>query len=211
MLYQNRYGVVGNLFGVKNLNALHDMKEDVDDVMVASGPVKLEIHTPAERGKYKGVHRIKLEVQIPKDALTEGATLFDKKLGVVLRLPREAVAEDLRPELFTAKHYAVEREDGERVRFDSKKELEAGLESLWSTFGEIGKPLAYNKGRVGPAVVTGEIAKYLEDLPFELIDIFTQWGRNTIRGEMEDTDMQVLLALIEQRDKAEEYKVNETV
>ncbi|MGX4583346.1 hypothetical protein [Paenibacillus chitinolyticus] len=53
------------------------------------------IYAPAKKGKYKGYHRIKVEIWIPEDAIKGEGTLSDFGAFAVLRIPKSRIQDHL--------------------------------------------------------------------------------------------------------------------
>lgn len=69
------------------------IKESSPDSMLVLAPPSgnISVHAPSKSGKYKGYHRIKLEVWIPEDAIKGENALHDFGLVTLLRLPKARV------------------------------------------------------------------------------------------------------------------------
>lgn len=69
------------------------VKNSKPDSMLLLAPVSgnCSLHAPSKTGKYKGYHRIKMEVWIPEDAIKGENVLDDISLITLLRLPKSRV------------------------------------------------------------------------------------------------------------------------
>ena len=69
------------------------VKNNKSDSMLVLAPMtgSCSVHAPSKSGKYKGYHRIKLEVWIPEDAIEGEDALDDFGLVAMLRLPKSRV------------------------------------------------------------------------------------------------------------------------
>ncbi|MEQ6355144.1 hypothetical protein ABNX05_10995 [Lysinibacillus sp. M3] len=73
------------------------VKNNKSDSMLVLAPMSgnCSVHAPSKSGKYKGYHRIKLEVWIPEDAIKGENALDDFGLVTMLRLPKSRVQSHL--------------------------------------------------------------------------------------------------------------------
>lgn len=69
------------------------VKNRKSDSMLVLAPMSgnCSVHAPSKTGKYKGYHRIKMEVWIPEDAIKGENVLDDISLITLLRLPKSRV------------------------------------------------------------------------------------------------------------------------
>ncbi|MEK4122059.1 hypothetical protein [Lysinibacillus sp. FSL K6-0102] len=69
------------------------VKNSKPDSMLLLAPMSgnCSLHAPSKTGKYKGYHRIKMEVWIPEDAIKGENVLDDFSLITLLRLPKSRV------------------------------------------------------------------------------------------------------------------------
>ncbi|MBG9689407.1 hypothetical protein GAG94_03150 [Lysinibacillus sphaericus] len=69
------------------------VKNSKSDSMLLLAPMSgnCSLHAPSKTGKYKGYHRIKMEVWIPEDAIKGENVLDDFSLITLLRLPKSRV------------------------------------------------------------------------------------------------------------------------
>ena len=69
------------------------VKNSKSDSMLLLAPMSgsCSLHAPSKTGKYKGHHRIKMEVWIPEDAIKGENVLDDFSLITLLRLPKSRV------------------------------------------------------------------------------------------------------------------------
>ncbi|MGE7840646.1 hypothetical protein ACQKNX_07635 [Lysinibacillus sp. NPDC093712] len=69
------------------------IKSSKPDSMLVIAPMSgsCSVHAPSKSGKYKGYHRIKMEVWIPEDAIKGDSALDDFGLVTMLRLPKSRV------------------------------------------------------------------------------------------------------------------------
>lgn len=71
----------------------NQIKNQHKDSMLVLAPVSgsCSVHAPSKTGKYKGYHRIKMEVWIPEDAIEGDSSLNDFGLVTLMRLPKKRV------------------------------------------------------------------------------------------------------------------------
>lgn len=69
------------------------IKHSKPDSMLVLAPMSgnCSVHAPSKSGKYKGYHRIKMEVWIPEDAIKGDSALSEFSLLSMLRLPKSRV------------------------------------------------------------------------------------------------------------------------
>lgn len=69
------------------------IKDSKPDSMLVLAPMSgsCSVHAPSKSGKYKGYHRIKMEVWIPEDAIKGDSALSEFSLLSMLRLPKARV------------------------------------------------------------------------------------------------------------------------
>lgn len=69
------------------------IKDSKPDSMLVLAPMSgsCSVHAPSKSGKYKGYHRIKMEVWIPEDAIKGDSALSEFSLLSMLRLPKSRV------------------------------------------------------------------------------------------------------------------------
>ncbi|KOS03957.1 hypothetical protein [Paenibacillus polymyxa] len=77
---------------------LDQIQEKYDDSLIALAPLAngVTVHAPNKKGKYKGYHRLELQVMIPEDAIQGESALTDFGAFVMLRLPRKRVQDHLK-------------------------------------------------------------------------------------------------------------------
>lgn len=87
------------LFDVKNemISKLTDsMKGNGGVLVVAPLAGNLSTYAPAQRGKYKGYHRIKCEVLIPDEAIQGGNAIADFAAAMLLSIPENRVRDNFK-------------------------------------------------------------------------------------------------------------------
>ena len=84
--------------GKKTMETIHKAFTGKDEIMVLAPPAgSFTVNGPARTGKYKGYHRIKMEVWIPEEAIEGDAALLNTKTAVLLSVPKNRVKEHLHP------------------------------------------------------------------------------------------------------------------
>lgn len=61
---------------------------------VLTKPFLTHTYAPAERGKYKGLHRLKFEVLIPEEAISGPNALLDVGAFLALKVPTNRIADE---------------------------------------------------------------------------------------------------------------------
>lgn len=74
-----------------------DLGNKHDDSILVLAPFSgsLITYAPSKKGKYKGYHRLKLEVWIPEDAIKGDDALSDFGACALMRLPKSRVQDHL--------------------------------------------------------------------------------------------------------------------
>lgn len=77
---------------------IDQIKGQNEDSLIALAPLSngVTVHAPNKKGKYKGYHRLELQVMIPEDAIQGESALTDFGAFVMLRLPRKRVKDHLK-------------------------------------------------------------------------------------------------------------------
>lgn len=175
--------IVGNVFEDTNL--------------AVTGPSgNFEVHNPAQKGKYKGLYRMKIEVQFPEDSLVGREGLFKIMPLIIFGIPEVRVADHLKREIPSKATYTaiVKRDDEEDAikTFDTVQEAMAMVEEGWKLFGEEinHTEIRYDRdGFSGTALIPGELDKVIAGLPGELKHILQKWGAQRMSPDPIEQDI----------------------
>lgn len=201
----NQFGVNGINFATRNLNFMHHMKKQETDIMTVCGVSSIQVYRAADRGKYKGKHRLKLEVQIPEHVFTEGGSLFDVPVGVVLAIPQENIVKELHDDAPPKSYYTVTREDGDVTIFPNQLEYKRGLHWLYEMLGEDGTGKFVVEDRAGEA--TEDLEHVVKDLPLDVVHTLLSWGKVSVPTEMNGMSLELFKLLNDRYEAAEKVTI----
>lgn len=204
----NQFGVSGINFSVRNLNFLHGMKKQETDVMTVCGASSIQVYRPALRGKYKDMHRIKVEVRIPDHVFAEGGSLFDVPLGLVLAIPQAELIQEMHNDPVPQGYYTVTREDGDVTVFPNQLEYKRGLHWLYEMLGEDATGKFVVDGRTGEA--TENLEHVVKDLPLDVVHTLLSWGKISIPSEMNGMSLELYKLLNDRYEAAEKVTIEES-
>lgn len=178
-------------------------------LVVAPPSGSLTIYNAPDKGKYKGIHRIKTEVHIDADAVGPQG-LMDVPFSIVLGIPNERVAPHLKHDPKpTTEYEIVVNQGGSTIsaHFDDRVRAMDELEKanrMYANFDTTIEAYAITDGRRGEAPTKNEVFDAIDRLPFELKMMFHRWAEQV--GDFENIDQQAMAALLKSYDEAEKVE-----
>lgn len=175
-------------------------------LVVAPPSGSLTIYNAPDKGKYKGIHRIKTEVHIEADAVVGPQGLMDVPFAIVLGIPNDRVADHLKHEVKKAQYEIVVNQGGSTItaHFDDRDRAMDELQKadqMYSDFDTTVEAYVTVDGRRGEAPTTRQVFDAIEQLPFELKMMFHRWAQQV--PDFEGIDQRAMAALLKTYEEAE--------